>query len=306
MEKRERARGYLAYAAICFFWGTSNLVTKIGVSALPTAVFASMRYLIAGLLLLLVALAKGQRFPRDKTAGRLLLIGVMMQFGTSGCVALSNGLIDSGIVTILLATVPIFTALLQAVILRTQHLGGGGWTGLGIGFLGIFLVAMSGKIGSISVPGVLLGALGAFLWAGGSLLSAESASRENLVAVTAVQMLTAAALFALCGLLSGSYRLQGLRWETLWPIFYLALEDSALGFLLYSWLLQVWDPLKAATYAYINPVVALLLGAWILGEPLTMGKILGMFLIFAAVYLIQQSEKKQKVGFVSGEKKFTG
>lgn len=287
---------YSAYGGICFFWGTSNLVTKIGVGGLPAPVFGFARYLTAGLLLLVLALARKQSLPKDrKIILRLLLIGLIMHFGTNGCVVLGNQLTDSSIVTMLLATVPIFAALIQCFILKTQRLSRTGWLGLVGGFAGIALVALSGSGGAgSSLLGMGLVLLGACFWATGSMFSAGVDTKGCLLAVTSMQMLFAAGVYFIAGTVTHTFDLSALSLATYWPAAYMAVVDSILGFLLYAWLLREWDPFKASTYAYVNPVVALILGALILKEPITPGKIAGMAVIIISVCLVQRSGKTKK------------
>ena len=292
---QQRIRCQLAFVGICLFWGTSNLVTKIGVDGLSPTVFASIRYLTAGLIMLVLAHIRGQSLPHDKKLlGKLLFIGSIMHFGTNGCVVLSNKMIDSGVVTILLATVPIFVALIQTFILRTQKLYLTGKLGLAGGFCGILLVAAGNGDQKASALGIGLGLFGAFLWAIGSMMSSGLNLQKDILAVTSMQMLFAAVLFVITGLFTHTYELPPTDLHVLWPAFYMAIVDSTLGFLLYSWLLQVWDPVKTATYAYINPVVALVLGAVFLHETITPAKITGMVLIIISVFLIQRKSTKKE------------
>lgn len=297
MIKKQQLKCVVAFAGICFFWGTSNLVTKIGVGGLPTSVFACLWYLLAGFVFLLFAVFKREHLPADpKTIGKLLVTGVIMHFGTNGCVVLSNKLIDSGVVTILLATVPIFSALLQIFAFHTERLRFSTFFGLVGGFTGILLVASSGSgTQHMNCMGIILGLFGAFLWAVGSILTSRLKLKGGLLSSTALQMLFVSCLFLITGSASGSFKVPEFSWTLFWPVVYMALVDSTLGFLLYSWLLQVWDPLKTSTYAYINPVVALILGALILDESISAGKVAGMVLIIISVVLIQ------KKNFIKGK-----
>lgn len=295
MTRKLQLKCALAFLGICVFWGTSNLVTKIGVEGLPTPVFACLRYLVAGLIFLIFSVLRKEHFPADlKTIGKLLMIGVIMHFGTNGCVVLSNKLIDSGVVTILLATVPILAAVIQIFVFHTERLSLYKFLGLVGGFAGIIFVASSGGGAQhVNGKGIMLGLFGALLWTVGSLFTSRLKLEGNLFSATSLQMLFVSGLFFITGTISGSFQLPAFSWTLFWPVFYMALVDSTLGFLLYSWLLQVWDPLKASTYAYINPVVALVLGALILHESISVGKVAGMILIIFSVVLIQKKNFKK-------------
>lgn len=299
MTKKQRIKCALAFSGICLCWGTSNLVTKIGVEGLPTPVFACLRYLIAGLIFLIFSVLRKEHFPTaPKTLGKILIIGVIMHFGTNGCVVLSNKLIDSGVVTILLATVPILAAIFQIFVFHTERLSLCKVLGLMGGFTGIIFVASSsGGAQHVNGKGIILGLFGALLWTVGSLLTSRLKLEGNLFLATSMQMLFVSGLFFVTGTISGSFQLPAFSWILFWPVFYMALVDSTLGFLLYSWLLQVWDPLKVSTYAYVNPVVALVLGTLILHEPISFGKVVGMILIVSSVVLIQK-KKFKKVKFI--------
>lgn len=281
---------YILYFNICFLWGTSNLATKIGVGSLNPTVFASIRFLTAGIAASAVAFALKGRVPRALRQWKILFTNsFLMNFLTNGCVVLSNRYIDSGIVTVLLSAVPIFTTAIDSFVLRRYRIGGRGWIGLFGGLVGIGIIVTFGSTSvRLDLRGIILALLGALIWSAGSLYSRDQFVEGAVVSHVAIQALFASALFYITGKVTGDFVLKGVTASMLTPAFYLAIVDSFLGFMSFLCLLKIWKPTKVCTYAYINPVVALILGAAVLHEELSTGKIFGMITIVISVMLIQK------------------
>lgn len=294
--KNSNVISYIAYFNICILWGTSNLVTKIGVSNLNTSVFACLRYLTTGIILMLITIVRRDKFPKIiKQWGILAVIAILMNFLTNGCVVMGNKFIDSGIATMILATVPIYATIIECFILKNYKLSKIGWLGLVGGFLGIAIIVLYGSSTvKIDIKGILLVMLASLFWSVGSIYSKEKKVDGSIVTQTGIEALIASSLFFITGNIFGDFDLSTLTLQSLFPVFYLAIVDSLIGFISYIYLLKVWKPSKVCTYAYVNPVVALILGAVVLNETITIGKIAGMIIIILSVILIQK-DKDNKI-----------
>lgn len=294
---QERVMIIVAYVNICLIWGSSNLITKIGVSSLSPTTFACLRFLSAGIILSAAALFLKKEAPKTfREYGVLLTIGLLMNFLTNGCVVIGNIFIDSGIVTVLLAVIPVITSLIEVFLLKTYKLKALGWAGLLGGFAGIaVMVLWGGDATSADMRGIVIVLLGSLFWSVGSLYSKEKVVSGSVVVHTAVESLFAALLFFVAGKMTGNFDMSPVNPRTLLPVVYLALFDSAIGFMSYIWLLKRLPSSKVCTYAYINPAVALILGAVILGESITIYKIAGMVIIILSVMAVQKDKVKQSI-----------
>ena len=282
----------IAYINICVIWGASNLATRIGVSSLHPFVFACLRFMLSGAVLGTLAVLRGGRLPHGaREIKSLFIIGFLMNFLTNGCVVVGSKLVDSGIVTILLSTIPIFTIIIEALTLRGYRLSLKGLAGAIGGFAGIALIALGGFTNSkSSISGVITVISGAVFWSVGSVYSKRNPVSGSIFAHTAVEALFASFLFWVASELTGGFDLSKASVYSLLPVVYLAVFDSAIGFLSYIWLLKKLPSTKVCTYAYINPVVALILGRAVLKEPLTPQKLVGMAIILLSVILMQRDK----------------
>ena len=291
----QKSLPFIAYFNICVLWGTSNLVGKIGLSGLNVTVLACIRFMITGIVLLLISIIGKMEFPKKLSDWKVLInISLMMIFFTVILVALGNKYADSGMVTMILATVPIFTAIIECFILKNYKISAKGALGLIGGFIGIIIIVF---YGSSSVKGDFFGIacslMGAVSWSVGSIYSKSRVIEGSIIAQTAAEDFFSVILFFIVGKLTGDFVVTNITFKSLLPVFYLAIFDSLIGFVSYIYLLKKWEPSRVATYAYINPVVALILGALILNESITAGKILGMIIITISVILVQQDKSQE-------------
>ena len=283
---------YICYFNICILWGTSNLATKIGVGGLTTTVFASIRYLTTGLVALTVSFFMKGKLPKTFAEWRVLLTtAFLMNFLTNGCTVLGNKYADSGLVTVIFSAVPIFITIIDSIILKNYRMGRKGWLGLMGGLSGIAFIALFGNPDlHIDIKGIVFTLCAALFWSIGSVYSKEKIVHSPAVTQVFIEALFASSLFFIVGNVTGDFTLKGVTLVSVMPALYLAIADSLIGFMSYICLLKIWKPSVVSTYAYINPVVALILGFLVLKEPLTIGKIFGMVIIIISVILIQKDK----------------
>ncbi|MBU4532243.1 MAG: EamA family transporter [Eubacteriales bacterium] len=282
----------LAYLIVCIVWGSTYLAIRIGVQDIPFLLFAGLRFTIAGAIMLTVARLCGWAFPSSwKDYRALAIVGLLLLFGGNGLVCWAEQWLDSSLTALLIATVPLFMATIQNLLPGGPRIGRLGWLGLFIGFAGVAsLVHPTTHVGTDILP-AMIGVLAAsLLWAIGSVYSSRRVVTGAMLTGVGVQMLVAG--ICLCGvaIINGDTSLAGASPESLWALLYLIFIGSLLAYSAFMYMLKVLPPAKAGTYAYVNPVVAVALGALILKEPVTLETVLAAAVILVGVVLVQTSK----------------
>ncbi|WP_405978786.1 EamA family transporter [Streptomyces sp. NBC_00158] len=297
---RRRTTGavWFALALVYVVWGSTYLGIRIVVQTMPPFLSAGARFITAGLVLAgIVAWRYGPSALRITAAQArsLVLVGLLLILGGNGLVVLAETSIPSGLAALLVASVPMWVVVLRAATgdrppLRTL-------AGVLVGLAGLAVLTSPGLSGEVHLGGVLLVLGAALLWSLGSFSAGRLPMPANPFTGSAYQMLAGGAAGVVVGLLRGEQR--GLdpgsfstsSWVALG---YLVLIGSVVGFTAYAWLLQAAPLSLVATYAYVNPVVAVALGALILDEPLTLPIVLGGAIVVAAVGVIVSTERRKK------------
>lgn len=270
-----RGRLIAAFAAIYVIWGSTYLAIKIGISTLPPFLLAGARFLVAGGVLLAWARLRGGALPTGRQWGGATRVGALLLLGGNGGVMWAETRVPSGLAAVLIATVPVWIVLLEAASGAGARPGRSMIAGVAIGLLGVALLVGPSALGGEG-PLDLLGAaallLAAGSWSVGSLLSRRVPLPSSRVVATGAEMLAGGALLTLAGLATGeAAQVDPARVShaSLLALGYLIVFGSLVAFTAYVWLLSVTSATRVATYAYVNPVVALLLGWGFAGEPLT-------------------------------------
>ncbi len=284
----------LAFGVVYITWGTTYLAIKQGVhdECLPFALFGGTRVCLAGLLVLGFLALRGQSLRiSGRDLSHLLVGGVILFVGGNGLINLAETTVPSGAAAVLAATTPLWIALTELLWPRGERLGRRGWCGLLLGLVGVGLM-LGPKLGD---PAALLGDVGPLLvlgsaaaWGFGSVLMRHRRLRVNHLMAAAYQMVMGGGLLALLGLALGE---AGRLPERPTPgavgaYVYLLVVGSLLGFLAYNWLLGHVSAAKVGTYAYVNPVVAVLI-AFAVGEEMTLEIVAGITVILTAVALVR-------------------
>jgi drug/metabolite transporter (DMT)-like permease len=289
-----KGKALVAYLVVCVFWGSTYLAIKIGVTELPPFLFAGLRFLTAGLLLLVLARALGDPLPRRSDWGTLAVVGVLLLAGGNAFVVWSEQYIGSGIASIFVVTVAMWTALFDAVIP-----GGAGelnWrivAGLLLGFLGTALLvgASPAEILAADKRGPIALTLASASWALGTVYAKRHPTQASPYIGAAFQMIVGGATVALIGTLLGEWPAWHLSARGLGAMAYLVVFGSIVGYSAYSYALRHGSATIVGTYAYVNPVIAVLLGWLLLREPVQARTFVAMGMILIAVIWIQFSHK---------------
>lgn len=295
-----KGKALIAYLIVCVFWGSTYLAIKIGVTELPPFLFAGLRFLVAGLILLALAAVLGNRLPRRRGDWRTLaIVGLMLLGGGNAFVVWAEQYTTSGVASIFVVTVAMWTALFDALVP-----GGSGdlnWrviAGLLLGFLGTLLLvgASPAEILAADLRGPLALTFASASWSLGTVYAKRHPTETSPYMAAAIQMIIGGAAVAVVGSALGEWGAWHLSPRGLGAIAYLVVFGSILGYSAYSYALRHASATIVGTYAYVNPVIAVLLGWLLLREPVTSRTFIAMGMILVAVVWIQFSHKLRRSG----------
>lgn len=290
--KSERFGIAFALVVVYLVWGSTYLAIRFAIETLPTFTMAGARFLVAGVALYGFARATGAARPSARGWGAATVVGALLLLGGNGAVVWAEHRIPSGIAALLVAVEPVFIALLAPLILGGRRPGLRVAAGLVAGILGVATLVVEPR-GFAATPVDRLGALavvlGALSWALGSLWSVRGRPAASPALATGMQMLAGGLLLVLVGGAAGEWG--ELSWSTvsvrsLAAFGYLVVMGSIVAFTAYAYLLRHARPSVVATYAFVNPVVAVLLGWLVAGESLSWRVAGAAALILAALALI--------------------
>ncbi len=289
-----KGKALIAYLVVCIFWGSTYLAIKVGVMELPPFLFAGLRFLVAGLLLLAIARALGDPLPRRSDWRTLAIVGLMLLAGGNAFVVWSEQYISSGVASIFVVTVAMWTALFDAVIPGGQsELHWKVIAGLILGFLGTLLLvgATPAEIAAADKRGPIALTIASASWSLGTVYAKRHPTKASPYMGAAFQMIVGGSAVALVGTLLGEWPAWHLSPRGLGAIAYLVVFGSVLGYSAYAYALRHASATIVGTYAYVNPVIAVLLGWLLLHEPVSSRTFVAMGMILVAVVWIQFSHK---------------
>lgn len=281
-----------AFAALYLIWGSTYLGILFAIQSIPPFLMAGSRFLIAGLIMFAIARTQGPLRSTSAEWRTSLIVGACLLLGGNGGVTLSEKFIESGLASLIVATVPIYITLLGWLFGMTPRPGPIVWLGLAGGFLGVAMLmgpALRFSGGSHPAIGMSILLIGSFLWSAGSLYSRTAKHSSSPFFAAAQQMFCGGVLLMLVGLFAGEpkkFHPESVTALSLGAFAYLVLIGAIVGYTAYFWLLRHCDPAKVATYAYVNPIVAVLLGALFAHETVTLRTLLAAALIIGSVALI--------------------
>lgn len=292
-----KAKVIAAFAALYVVWGSTYLGIRVGLEAdLPPALFAGLRLVPAGLLLLGFAKWRGANLRVGFDEYRLMAtIGILLLVGGMYSTFLSERYIPSGLAALIVALLPLWVALAESFIPGMDRPTARGYLGLVVGFAGLGVLMMPRLTGIAGTPQELLAVgiqiLGTWLWTSGSILSKRRPVKADALVATGYEMLTAGGVLLVIGTVMGEWVGFHLSTQGVVALTYLVLAGSCVAFTAFVWLLRHVPASKVMTYAYVNPVIAVFLG-WAAGklglvppEPVDGWVLAGMTIIVAGVAL---------------------
>jgi drug/metabolite transporter (DMT)-like permease len=296
-----RWKTLLAFGIIYFVWGATFFAIRVGVREVPPLLFCAMRFVAAGLLVFLWAIAQKEKLPSTRQWLSAFLLAFLIFVVDYGFLFWAEQRVPSGIAAVILATIPAFMALSEIVILRTQRLTVRLSLALLAGIAGVAVLMNRsinlGKLGGapIDTAGAVGLIVGALSWSIASALARKLPLPTSKVMSSGSQMLAGGVMLVAVSAARGEWHgfnvfaVSGTAWVAL---VYLVFAGSIAGFTAYVWLLHHESPTKVGTYAYVNPVVAVIIGYFLGGEPLGARTVAGGVFVLASVVMITTMTRK--------------
>jgi len=299
--KHPKALVLAAFAAVYLIWGSTYLAILLAIKTIPPLLMAGSRFIIAGLILLVYALLKGERIPDVKSLWKISLAGILMLSVGNALVAWIEQYLPSGLVAILVATVPLWFVLLDKRQWKFHFSNKQIVFGLVVGFAEVILL-FAGKGSSdlfdsrmkiVSLALMLVCTIG---WTIGSLYSKYQKIQGSTLMKVAIQMLAAGIINFAGGFALKEHQgffLKNISWESVGALVYLIVMGSLVAYMAYVWLLSIRPASLVGTYAYVNPVVAVFLGWLIADEHVNTQKIIGLVIVIAGLVIVNFSKEKK-------------
>ena len=289
----------LAFAIIYLVWGSTFLAIRVGVREVPPFLLAAMRFLVAGSALYAWMIARGERSPSGREWASASLLAILIFALDYGLLFWAEQRVPSGIAAVMLATIPAFMALSEIILLRTQRLTARLALALLIGIGGVaVLMSHSLSLGGSPIDrrGAVALIIASLSWSVSAALTRKLPLPPSKIMSSGAQMLAGGVLLACTAAALGEFRgfepsrVSGKVWLAL---LYLIVAGSIVGFTAYVWLIHHESPTKVGTYAYVNPVVAVLVGYFLGGEALGLRTILGSLLVLISVAVLSTAPSKK-------------
>jgi drug/metabolite transporter (DMT)-like permease len=294
MSAPKRSLVIIAFAALYIIWGSTYLGIRFAIETIPPFLMAGARFLLAGLIMYAIAWSQGISKSNWANWRTSLIIGACLLLGGNGGVTISEKYIDTGLAALIVAIVPIYMVLLGWATGMAPKPTPIVWFALVAGFLGVGILFgpalhFPSNHGRNPAIGISILLVTSFIWSAGSLYSRVAKHAASPFLTAAQQMICGGVLLLLAGSVTGELpRLNpsSVSISSLVAFIYLVLIGAVVGYTAYIWLLRRCEPAKVATYAYVNPIVAVLLGALFAGEKVTMRTFIAGCLIIGSVALV--------------------
>ena len=275
---------WIAYGVCAVVWGSTYFGIALALESFPPNGMVAVRFSVAALLCLGLGRVRREPLPSRRELPHLALVGLLLLGICNALVVWSETRLGSGVAAVLAALTPAWFGVFTA---REEPLGARGWTGTALGLAGVTLLAAPWSQKGIDLGGVAALLLASALWAVGTLHHKKHVTGGGALTNSGLEMLAAAVFGTLAAPLTGGFTSGPVTTKALLAVGYLALFGSCIAYTAHLYVSRVWSPVRAGSYAYLNPVIAVVLGTAILGEPFDARMALGMGVILAGVALVQ-------------------
>jgi len=290
--RASRTQILAAFASIYLIWGSTYLAIRYAVQTIPPFVMGGLRFVVSGILLYAWARYRGATRPSKLHWRNAVIAGGLLLLGGNGAVVWAEQFVPSGLTALLVSILPFWLVIIEWVRPPRRRPHGAILIGLIVGFIGIIVLVGPGNIGGhgdVRPIGAVVLILGSLSWAIGSFFSRDADLPEGGLLTTGMEMLGGGGLMLIVGALSGElshFDVRHISAPSAIGLIYLITFGSLLGFTSYIWLLDKVTPARLGTYAYVNPVVAVILGWAIAGETLSLRTAVAAVIVTCAVALI--------------------
>lgn len=288
-----RQRAYAAFAAICLLWGTTYLGIKIALETLPPFIIGGMRFTLAGAVLAIVLRLSGRPWPSVRSAPIFLTTGTLLLGFGNGGVVWAEQFMASGLVAVLVASTPFWLVGLESIMAGGEALRARTVAGLLVGFSGIVLLVWPDLIEALTVTsgwgwagGLVATQLACLGWALGSTFSKRHPGVADPLTSSAFQMLAGGLVLLTVSGTTGEFGHVAWSWRSVLAMTYLFVAGSLVGFVAYTYALTHLSMSVVSLYPYINPIVAVLLGTWILREPISWRIVMAIVVILGGSAIV--------------------
>ncbi len=293
-----KPKAWAALIAVYIVWGSTYLAIRFTIETIPPFISAGIRFLAAGVILYAWRRLGGDPAPKRIEWRSAAIVGLLLLLGGNGALVWAEQHIPSGIASVFIATTPLWMVLIESLRPGGTRSNWLTWLGVLVGLFGIALLANPWQVHTAGSPplnpvGILVLLIGALSWSIGSLYSRNARLPDSPILGTGMEMLAGSAgLFAFATLIGewGQLDLASISLRSVSGLTYLIIFGSGVGFVAYTWLLRNAPISIVSTYAYVNPVVAILLGSAIANEPLETIEIISAAIIIAGVVIITSSK----------------
>lgn len=302
MKSKNNWRIILAFSVIYIIWGSTYLAILFAIKNIPPVLMSGFRFTTAGILLYSWCWIKKEKQPNPSSFAKNAICGVLMLFGGTVAVAWSEQYLSSGIAAIIVTSVPFWFILLDKKQWSFYFSNKIIIAGLLLGFAGVILLVSLGKTSSVSqaahgkqIAGALVIIAGGIAWAIGSLYSKYKPTGNSVLMNAAIQLLVAGVFSFAVSIVTGEERnfsFAKVGTSSFIALLYLIIFGSLITYLCYLWLLKMRPPAQVSSYVYVNPVVAIILGAIIAGEAITKWQVISLVIIISGVLLINLPKYK--------------
>lgn len=288
-------RAYLAWVTVCLVWGTTYLAIRIALESIPPMLMAAFRWIVAGGILIVILGLRGERLPGPRAWPALTILGVLLLGFGNGAVVVAELTVPSGLTAVLVATVPFWMVGIERLTRGGERVTPRSFAGLVLGFAGIVLLVWPelgwGEGGRAFLIGVVSTQIACLGWALGSSYARRrgrtNASHENVLATAAFEMLFGGIVLLIVGLALGEWSRLAFTTRTSLALAHLTLFGAIAGFTAYAYALKHLPVSTVSLYAYVNPVIALVLGALLLHEPFGLRTVVAAAIVFVGMALVR-------------------
>ena len=296
--KKELHKAYFALGLVSFFWGTTYIASKIGAENMPGLFVSGLRQFMSGLILVAYFLIRGYQLPGWDVLKKISVQSIFMLCLANGLLTWSLEYISGGLAAIIAALVPLFIALFTVWLSKCAKITRWMVVGLVIGFAGVFTIFydyLAQLQSKTFVFGVILALLSTLSWSFGTVYTSRQKPPINILFNVGLQMLVAGILVLMvCGITGKYISLADVNQDSWLALIYLVVFGSLVAYSAYVFVIGKLPPTQVSIYAYINPIVAVVIGWLLLSEKMNANMIAGTLITLAGVYLVNREFKKVK------------
>lgn len=295
--KKELHKAYIALGLVSFFWGTTYIAARIGAQHMPGLFVAGLRQFVSGLILVAFFIARGYSIPRWQVLKRISVQSIFLLCIANGLLTWSVEYISGGLAAIIAALVPLFIAIFTIWLSKCKRISWMMIAGLVIGFGGvvtIFYDYLSDMKQPMFLTGVILAVISTLSWSYGTVYSSRQKPTIDILFSVGLQMLIAGIITLTVCAITGKYvNPANIGVDSWLALSYLIVFGSLLAYSAYVFVVSKLPPTQVSVYAYINPIVAVLLGWLLLSEKMNWNMVFGTLITLTGVWLVNRESKKQ-------------